>query len=237
MIDVAFYIFAYSYDIYRLRGFFLWVIGASILGILLNVYALCITSYPKFFYTFTVLSMVLLILTLTLNFILMYYTNSGKNPASNNDRERKLKKIFSLICLFSSFGGIILTFLLFVFYIRCDFKKRSADIFLFFLLDTWVALTCYYFIIARLIKYEMESIVQVIKENQRLEKDKYDIDSEIEENIKKNEKNKNSEVFVLNNNYFDNNENMNSNEDNKNKGNNINIYPLIASVRSGDFVP
>ena len=78
--------------------------------------------------------------------------------------------------------------------------------------------------------------MQVIKENQRLEKDKDDIDCEIEETIKKSKRNKKTEVFVLNNNYFDRNENMNSNEDNKNKGNNINIYPSITSVRNWDFV-
>ena len=236
MIDVAFYIFAYSYDTYRLRGFFLWIIGASFLGIIFNIYALCITSYPKFFYTFTVLSMALLILTLVCNFKLMCYTKSGRKPVSDSGRERKLKRIFSLICIFASFGGIFLTFLLFVFYIKCDFKKRFADILLFFLLDTWVALACYYIIIARLIRFEMESIVQVIKENQKIEQEKEtnEIDSEIEEPNKNKEKNKSSEVFVLNNNYFESNENMNTN--NNKKGNNINIFPSIRSVGSEDFV-
>lgn len=236
MIDVAFIILSYSYDSYRLRGFFIWVIGASILGILLNLYGLLNSDFPKFFYAFTVLSMVLLLLTLSLNFLLMYLTNSGKDVISNSAKEKNFKKLLTLICLFSSFGGILINFILFIVYMPCKFKKSSSDMLLFFLLDTWVALGCYYYIIGKLINYEMQSIVQVIKENERIENDK-DVDSEIEHYFNKDEKNVN--VIVSNdNNNNKTNDNLkdNNNNANKNKVNNINIFPSVRSVGSADII-
>ena len=233
MIDVAFVIFSYSYESYRLRGFFLWITGASIFGILLNLYAIFNTSYPKFFFAFTILSMILIILTWVINFLLLYLTNAGKNPISNSEKEKKLKRILSLICLFSSFGGILLNLFLFIFYLTFKFEKSEEDIFLFFLLDTWVALACYYFIIGKFLNYEMESIKQIIKENERLEKEKDDVDSEIEEYFKQKD-NKNVEVFVSNQNSNDN-MNTNNNAHKKKIKNNVNIFPSIRSVMSADY--
>lgn len=195
MLDIIYTIYAFCYDFYRLKGFFMWVNGTSLFGLIVNIYGLAHT-FPKYFYAFTYISLILFILTLAANIFQMYLTGWGKDPQSSSLKERKNKKIISLACLFASLLGFLLNFILFICYCATKFKKSFFDILLFWILDAWVALCCYYSIIAKLIKYEMQSMEEIRKEKERRDKDGLgDLDQSGE-----NKKEENAEVLVFNNN-------------------------------------
>ena len=203
MLDIIFTIYAFCYDFYRLKGFFMWVNGTSLLGIIVSIYGVAHT-FPKYFYAFTIISLILLVVTLAANVFQMYLTRWGKDPQSSSLKERNIKRIISYACILASLVGFLLNFILFICYAATKFKKSFFDVLLFWILDTWVALACFYSIIAKLIKYEMQSMEEIRKEKERRDKDNLsDLDKS---NEKKDE---NAEVLVFNNNI---NTNTNSKE-------------------------
>ena len=219
MLDIIYTIFTYSYGFYRLKGFFGWIIGTTILGMLFNIYGLTNKQFPRFFLAFASISFILLIVILIVNIILMSTTGWGKNPESRDKTHKRIKKIFCYICIFGSAAGNLICFILFICQIACKFKKSPADIFLFFLWDCWVAILCFYMIITKLISFEMQSMKEISKELERRAKRTVNSESKKlkdkkEDNVLKINQKTNSDVQVFN-------KNSNNNEDNGN------IYPSL----------
>jgi hypothetical protein len=195
MIDIAYTIYAFTYDAYRLKGFLRWDLIYAGVGALMNLICLA-RDIHKGLVAIISINLILEAGILVLLGILSWITKWGTIPSQSLAQKvfkLLLTKIVMLICIV----GFVLSLIYLICYCSLKgFERNFMDICSFFVWDTWVAVFCFTQIIDKLFSNDMQSIKEYIKEKERQAKD------EKKNQEKKNEQlNENKEVVVYNNDF------------------------------------
>ena len=194
MIDIAYTIYAFTYDAYRLKGFLRWDLIYAGVGALMNLICLA-RDIHKGLVAIISINLILEAGILVLLGILSWITKWGTIPSQSLAQKvfkLLLTKIIMLICIV----GFVLSFIYLICYCSLrDFERNFIDICSFFVWDTWVAVFCFTQIIDKLFSNDMQSIKEYIKEKERQAKD------EIKNQQKKEEPINDKDVVVYNNDF------------------------------------
>lgn len=195
MIDIAYTIYAFTYDVYRLKGFLRWDLIYAGVGALMNLICLA-RDIHKGLIAIICICLILEAGILVLLGILAWITKWGTIPSQSLAQKvfkLLLTKIIMLICI----AGFVLSLIYLICYCSLKgFERNFIDICSFFVWDTWVAIFCFTQIIDKLFSNDMQSIKEYVKEKERQAKD------EIKNQEKKNEPlNENKEVVIYNNDF------------------------------------
>ena len=194
MIDIAYTIYAFTYDAYRLKGFLRWDLIYAGVGALMNLICLA-RDIHKGLVAIISINLILEAGILVLLGILTWMTKWGTIPSQSLAQKvfkLLLTKIIMLICIV----GFVLSFIYLICYCSLrDFERNFIDICSFFVWDTWVAVFCFTQIIDKLFSNDMQSIKEYIKEKERQAKD------EIKNQQKKEEPINDKDVVVYNNDF------------------------------------
>ena len=194
MIDIAYTIYAFTYDAYRLKGFLRWDLIYAGVGALMNLICLA-RDIHKGLVAIISINLILEAGILVLLGILSWITKWGTIPSQSLAQKvfkLLLTKIIMLICIV----GFVLSFIYLICYCSLrDFERNFIDICSFFVWDTWVAVFCFTQIIDKLFSNDMQSIKEYVKEKERQAKD------EIKNQQKKEEPINDKDVVVYNNDF------------------------------------
>ena len=194
MIDIAYTIYAFTYDAYRLKGFLRWDLIYAGVGALMNLICLA-RDIHKGLVAIISINLILEAGILVLLGILSWITKWGTIPSQSLAQKvfkLLLTKIVMLICIV----GFVLSLIYLICYCSLKgFERNFMDICSFFVWDTWVAVFCFTQIIDKLFSNDMQSIKEYIKEKERQAKD------EIKNQQKKEEPINDKDVVVYNNDF------------------------------------
>ena len=194
MIDIAYTIYAFTYDAYRLKGFLRWDLIYAGVGALMNL--ICLSrALHKGLVAIICICLILEAGILVLLGILTWMTKWGTIPSQSLAQKvfkLLLTKIVMLICIV----GFVLSLIYLICYCSLKgFERNFMDICSFFVWDTWVAVFCFTQIIDKLFSNDMQSIKEYVKEKERQAKD------EIKNQQKKEEPINDKDVVVYNNDF------------------------------------